>query len=257
MSNSCWHNTICRKKRAIQNGPSPYDFPMIWKHQTNWSCHKDVVCKSLECASWKSFFVSTKILQARSFFMSMKRNVLLASSCNSSNKEHIPLCGHEEAFSRSIFQWSEPQIKQMKMSQGSPLQVQGGEALPRNKIIPEVEQRWRCTVSTWGICKLCCGNLQSVSSEAIQDSNDILLIDFAQEYWQGVWQVCSLVRGVRKGRPIQHGSIQGLLLEEGKGTVQSTIEICEADHFLSLGVLLLIATSWSIEQYTEWNLFFS
>jgi hypothetical protein len=87
--------------------------------------------------------MSTKILQARSFFMSMKRNVLLASSCNSSNKEHIPLCGHEEAFQRS-----EPQIKQMKMSQGSPLQVQGGEALPRNKIIPEVEQRWRCTVST-------------------------------------------------------------------------------------------------------------
>jgi hypothetical protein len=44
------------------------------------------------------------ILQARSFFMSMKRNVLLASSRNSSNKEDIPLCGHEEAFSRSIFQ---------------------------------------------------------------------------------------------------------------------------------------------------------
>jgi hypothetical protein len=63
----------------------------------------------------RSFFMSMKrglyslllhvmILQARSFFMSMKRNVLLASSCNSSNKEHIPLCGHEEAFSRSTFQ---------------------------------------------------------------------------------------------------------------------------------------------------------
>jgi hypothetical protein len=63
----------------------------------------------------RSFFMSMKrglyslllhaiILQARSFFMSMKTNVLLASSCNFSNKEHIPLCGHEEAFSRSIFQ---------------------------------------------------------------------------------------------------------------------------------------------------------
>jgi len=90
----------------------------------------------------RSFFMSMKrglyslllhviILQARSFFMSMKRNVLLASSCNSSNKEHIPLCGHED-FSRSIFQWSEPQTKQMKMSQGSPLQVQGEEDLPRS-----------------------------------------------------------------------------------------------------------------------------